>query len=164
MVFMGLFSGFAYRFFAGAKMEDILAGYSFMAILAIGQAFPIIAHGIDLSVGTNVGLGAMILFDLNVIFELPGWGAIPIAIAACALAGALNGLLVTLLRLQPFVATLATFAAYRGGVYAISGRQLYPALATQSIRDPSIRSLESYVDVGRWIGLARLAELPSIPW
>ena len=144
-------------------MEDILAGYSFMAILAIGQAFPIIARGIDLSVGSNVGLGAMVLFDLNMIFELPGYAAIPLAIAACTLAGALNGLLVTQLKLQPFVATLATLAAYRGGVYAISGRQLYPELATRSIRDPWIRSLESYVDVGRWIGLAQLVKLPSIP-
>jgi ribose/xylose/arabinose/galactoside ABC-type transport system permease subunit len=158
-----LFSAFARRFLTSANIEDILAGYSFMAILAIGQAFPIIARGVDLSVGSNVGLGAMILFDLNVIFAVPGWAAIPIAIAVCALAGALNGLLVTVLRLQPFVATLATLAAYRGGVYAISGRQLYPAFATQSIRDPWIRSLEAYVDLGRWIDLARVVKLPSIP-
>jgi ribose/xylose/arabinose/galactoside ABC-type transport system permease subunit len=154
---------FSRRFLSAANIEDILSGYSFMAILAIGQAFPIIARGVDLSVGSNVGLGAMVLFDLNMIFGLPGYAAIPMAIAVCALAGTLNGLLVTLLKLQPFVATLATLAAYRGGVYAISGRQLYPELATQSIRDPWIRSLDAYVDVGRWIGLARLVKLPSLP-
>jgi ribose/xylose/arabinose/galactoside ABC-type transport system permease subunit len=158
-----LFSIFARRFLSASNVEDILAGYSFMAILAIGQTFPIIAHGLDLSIGSNVGLGAMVLFDLAMIFHLPGYVAIPVAVAACALAGALNGLLVTQLKLQPFVATLATLAAYRGGVYAISGRQLYPELATQAIRDPWIQSLETYVDIGRWIGLGRMVRIPSIP-
>ena len=163
IVLFALFSVFARQFLSAANIEDLLAGYSFMAILAIGQAFPIIARGVDLSVGSNVGLGAMILFDLNAIFGVPGYAAIPLAIAACALAGALNGLLVTLLRLQPFVATLATLAAYRGGVYAISGRQLYPEFAMHSIRDPWIHSLEAYVDVGRSLGLGRLMKFPSIP-
>ena len=67
-VLFALFSLFTRRFFSAANIEDILAGYSFMAILTIGQAFPIIARGIDLSVGSNVALGAMILFDLNMIF------------------------------------------------------------------------------------------------
>jgi ribose/xylose/arabinose/galactoside ABC-type transport system permease subunit len=162
-VLFALFSIFAHSFFSASNIEDILAGYSFMAILAVGQAFPIIARGLDLSIGSNVGLGAMVLFDLNMVFQLPGYAAIPVAIATCAVAGALNGLLVTQFRLQPFVATLATLAAYRGGVYAISGRQLYPELATQSIRDPWIISLETYFDIGRWLGLARLVKLPSIP-
>jgi ribose/xylose/arabinose/galactoside ABC-type transport system permease subunit len=60
IVLFSLFSVFARRFLSAANIEDLLAGYSFMAILAIGQAFPIIARGVDLSVGSNVGLGAMI--------------------------------------------------------------------------------------------------------
>ena len=42
-----------------------MAGYSFMAILAIGQAFPILLRGIDLSVGAIVALVGMVVFDLR---------------------------------------------------------------------------------------------------
>ena len=59
------------------------------------------------------------------------------------------------LRLQPFIATLATLAAYRGLVFAISGRQLVPALSTTPITDPWIVGLETYFDVGAALGLAR---------
>lgn len=162
-VLFAFFSVFAHRFLTASNMEDILADYSFIAILAIGQAFPIIARGIDLSVGSNVALGAMIIFDLVMIFHVPGYAAILGGIAASTLAGALNGLLVTRLNLQPFVATLATLAAYRGGVYALSGRQIFPELATKSIRDPWIHMIDTYFDLGRTLGLPRMIGLPSIP-
>ncbi len=158
-----LFSLFAHRFFSASNIEDILAGYSFVAILAVGQTFPILARGIDLSVGSNVALGAMAVFDLNMVLGVPGYVAVPLGILVCTLAGTLNGLLVTQLKLQPFVATLATLAGYRGTVYAISGRKLIPELATKSIRDPSIRALDSYADFGGWLGLDHLVRLPWIP-
>ncbi|THD46304.1 MAG: ABC transporter permease [Bradyrhizobium sp.] len=167
ILFLALFAFFSFftrRFFSAPNIEDILSGYSFMAILAVGQAFPIMTRGLDLSIGSNVGLGAMILFDLDKVFHLPGWASIPISVTACALAGCVNGLLVTQLKLQPFVATLATLAAFRGTVYAVSGRQLYPELATQSVKDPWIRSLEGFLDIGHLTGLSRFVRLPSLPF
>jgi ribose/xylose/arabinose/galactoside ABC-type transport system permease subunit len=157
------FSVFASRFFTASNVEDILADYSFIAILGVGQAFPIIARGIDLSIGSNVALGAMIIFDLIMVFHIPGYAAIPAGIAVCAAAGTLNGLLVTQLNLQPFVATLATLAAFRGCVYAISGRQIFPELATKPIRDPWIHMIDTYIDVGGRLGLTRIVKLPWIP-
>ena len=74
------------------------------------------------------------------------------------LAGALNGVLIVYLRLQPFIATLATLAAYRGLVYAISGRQLVPGLTTTPITDKWITGLETYFDLGGWLGLSKLIE------
>ena len=161
-----LYAGFSFlspRFNTAANIENLLSGYSFMAVLAIGESLPILTRGIDLSIGSIVALGGMLLFDLSMIFGVPGWLALPAALAATTLAGAINGLLITRLRLPPFVATLATLAAYRGGVYAISGRQLYPELGTQAIQDPWLLSAETYLDVGAATGLDQLLAVPQVP-
>lgn len=105
----------------------------------------------------------MVVFDLSLIFGMPGYGIIPLALVAGTLAGALNGVLIVYLRLQPFIATLATLAAYRGLTYTISGRQLVPGLSTTPIRDPWITGIETYFDVGGWLGLSRLANMPWVP-
>jgi ribose/xylose/arabinose/galactoside ABC-type transport system permease subunit len=94
---------------------------------------------------------------------LPGYVIVPVAILATTLAGALNGFLITRLRLQPFVATLATLAAYRGIVYAISGRQHFPEIGTKAIRDPFLLGFESYLDLGGVTHLERFLHLPFVP-
>jgi ribose/xylose/arabinose/galactoside ABC-type transport system permease subunit len=94
---------------------------------------------------------------------LPGYLVIPLALLVATSAGALNGILVVFLRLPPFIATLATLAAYRGLVYSISGRQLVPSLSTTPIRDPWITGLETYVDVGAFTGLSNFVRMPWFP-
>lgn len=158
-----VFSLFAPRFASAGNIENLMSGFSFLAILAIGQAFPILVRGIDLSTGAIVALAGMVAFDLSLIFGLPGYVVIPLALLAATAAGALNGALVVLLRLPPFIATLATLAAYRGLVYSISGRQLVPSLSTTPIRDPWITGLESYVDIGTLTGLSSFVRMPWIP-
>jgi ribose/xylose/arabinose/galactoside ABC-type transport system permease subunit len=74
-----------------------------------------------------------------------------------------NGALIVFLRLQPFIATLATLAAYRGLIYAISGRQLVPGLTTTPIRDPWIVGIETYFDVGGRLGVSKLLPTPWFP-
>ena len=152
-----VFSFLSPSFNTASNIENILSGYSFMAILAIGEALPILTSGIDLSIGSIVALGGMLLFDLSIIFAVPGWIAIPTVLVATTLAGALNGLLITRLRLAPFVATLATLAAYRGGVYAIS------RAGHAGHRGPWLRGAETYLDVGDLTGLDPLFPVPQIP-
>jgi ribose/xylose/arabinose/galactoside ABC-type transport system permease subunit len=158
-----VFSSLSPRFNNATNIENILSGYSFMAILAIGESLPILTRGIDLSIGSIVALGGMLLFDLSIVLAVPGWIAIPLALGATTLAGAINGLLITRLRLPPFVATLATLAAYRGAVYSISGRQLYPELGTRAIQDPWLLGAETYFDVGGLTHLDQLIAVPQIP-
>lgn len=157
------FCVFAPRFATASNMESLLAGYSFIAILAIGQAFPILLRGIDLSIGAIVALAGMVTFDLTLIFHLPGYLVVPLAVLAATLAGALNGLMIVYLRLQPFIATLATLAAYRGLVFSISGRQRVPELSTTPITDPWITGLEDYFDIGTALGLSDVIQLPAFP-
>lgn len=154
------FAAFAPRFATSGNVENLMAGYSFVAILAMGQAFPILLRGIDLSIGVNLALVAMVVFDLSLIFGMPGWAILPLALLTGAATGALNGLMIVTLRLQPFIVTLATLAGYRGLVYAISGRQLVPDLSTRAITDPWITGIETYFNVGAWLGLPR----GWLPW
>ena len=157
------FSMFAPRFATPGNFENLLAGFSFVAILAMGQAFPLLVRGIDLSIGAMVALVGMVVFDLSLIFGVSGYLILPLAILTGILAGLLNGALIVFLRLQPFIATLATLAAYRGLVYAISGRQLVPGLTTTPITDRWITGIETYYDVGGMLGISGLVNLPWIP-
>jgi ribose/xylose/arabinose/galactoside ABC-type transport system permease subunit len=157
------FSFTAPRFATPSNMENLMSGFSFVAILAIGQAFPLLLRGIDLSVGAIVALAGMVVFDLTLIFAWPGPLVLLAALAVATLAGLLNGVLVVHLRLQPFIATLSTLAAYRGLVYSISGRQLVPGLSTTPIRDPWITGLESYLDLGSVLGISDWITLPWFP-
>ena len=70
---------------------------------------------------------------------------VPVMLAAATAAGAVNGLLIVFVRLQPFIATLATMAAYRGLTYAISGRQIYPELATSAIHDRFLLGFDDFL-------------------
>jgi ribose/xylose/arabinose/galactoside ABC-type transport system permease subunit len=166
-VFFGLvfafFCAVAPRFASASNIENLMAGYAFIAIVAMGQGFTILVRGIDLSVGAIVALAGMVAFDASLLLHLPGWAVLLLALMAATLAGAVNGLLVVGLRLQPFIATLATLAAYRGLVFAISGRQRVPELSTTPITDPWITGLETYVDVGSALGLQDPLPLPAIP-
>src|SRR5581483_11273128 len=160
---ISLFSLVAPRFATTSNMENLMGGFSFIAILAMGDAFPILTRGIDLSIGAIVALVGMVVFDLSLIFHVPGYVILAVALAVGALAGALNGLLIVGLRLQPFIATLATLATYRGVVYAISGRQLVPGLTTTPIADPWITGLETYFDIGGALGTDDFLPLPWFP-
>jgi ribose/xylose/arabinose/galactoside ABC-type transport system permease subunit len=157
---VAFFCIFAPRFATASNFENLLAGYSFVAIVAIGQTFPILLRGIDLSVGAIVALAGMVMFDASLIALLPGWLAMLLGLATATLAGALNGWLVVGLRLQPFIATLATLAAYRGLVYALSGRQWVPELSTTPLTDPWIVGLETYFELGQ---LTEEVAMPAIP-
>jgi len=154
------FGVFAPRFATASNVENLMGGFSFVAILAMGQAFPILTRGIDLSIGSIVALVAMVVFDLSLILQVPGYLIIPLALVVGTAAGAVNGLLIVWVRLQPFIATLATLATYRGIVYAISGRQLVPGLSTTPIKDKWITGLENYFDLGGLSGLSKLIQMP----
>ena len=145
LVTVAVFSLVSETFRTTGNFETILLGFSHMGILAIGQAFPILLGGIDLSVGSILALSGMIAFDGFLVFGLPGQVVVPIMLLAATAAGMLNGLLIVTCRLQPFIATLATMAAYRGVTYAISGRQLFPQLATKSIDDDFLTGFDNYI-------------------
>jgi ribose transport system permease protein len=113
---------FESTFLTWTNITQVLRALSFVAIMAIGQAVVIITGGIDLSVGSILGLSAVVsavLLNQNFsIFTstLAGLGAG----LAC---GAVNGALVTEAKLPPFIATLGMMSVARGLAFAITGGQ-----------------------------------------
>ncbi|MBM7494608.1 ribose transport system permease protein [Micromonospora luteifusca] len=108
-------------FLTADNLFNIGAQTAVIAIIATAQTMVIITKGIDLSVGSIAALagvaGAMVVRDLG--FSL--WAATIVAIGVGALAGLLNGLLVTVARIPPFIATLGTMSVGRGLVFIVSG-------------------------------------------
>lgn len=82
-------------------------------IVAIGLTYVIMTGGIDLSVGSTAALSAVIGADL-MQRGMPAILAVLAALAVGAVAGLVNGLLVTRVQLAPFIVTLGTMTFYRG--------------------------------------------------
>jgi ribose transport system permease protein len=98
-----------------------------IAILALGQTFVIVSGGIDLSVGSVLGLAGIVFGWATAVVNLPLPVALALGIGAGALAGLVNGLLITLGNLPPFIATLAMLSAASGLALVISdGQPLNP--------------------------------------
>lgn len=101
-------------FFSVRNFLNILDQVTVIGIIAVGMTFVILLGGIDLSVGSVLALAMMVLGFLNVEAGLPMGAAIPLAIAAAALAGLISGLLITEFKVPPFIATLAMMSIARG--------------------------------------------------
>ena len=91
-----------------------------VGLIALPMTFVIITGGIDLSVGSVVGLSAIALGYGWKNLGLPLPEAIVFAISLGALCGFLNGLLITRLKVPPLITTIATLALYRGFAEGVS--------------------------------------------
>ena len=91
-----------------------------VALVALPMTLIIITGGIDLSVGSTMGLCAIILGVAWHNVGLPLEAAIVVALLVGILCGLFNGLLITRIGLPPLITTLATFALYRGLAEGIS--------------------------------------------
>jgi ribose transport system permease protein len=94
-----------------------------IAILAFGQTFVIVSGGIDLSVGSVLGLSGIVFGWATAVAGQPLAVALALGLGAGAAAGLTNGLLITLGNLPPFIATLAMLSAARGLALVISNGQ-----------------------------------------
>ncbi|MYZ47037.1 ABC transporter permease [Propylenella binzhouense] len=96
---------------------NVMRGTSMVGIVAIGMTYVILNRGIDLSVGSIVGVAAILSAGLAE-YGVLGWVIAPVLFAG--LLGLGNGLLITQLKLQPFIATLGMMIFARGLVYVYS--------------------------------------------
>ncbi len=103
--------------------RDMLRHISVFAILACGMTLVIITAGIDLSVGSLLGLTAVIFSLFTLQKAWPPWTALPVCLAIGAVLGALSGGLVGRFKIQPFIATLAMMVFARGMAKWVSGGQ-----------------------------------------
>src|SRR4051812_42136056 len=101
------------NFLSAYNLQNIIRWTSLFGIIAIGVTFPIITGGIDLSIGSVIGLIGCLLPSLLNERGWPLWAALTTVLALSALIGLAHGLLITKLHLQPFVVTLCGLLAYR---------------------------------------------------
>ena len=110
------------RFFSADNLENVVQRTSLFGILGIGAALTIVTGGIDLSIGAVVGLAATLL-PMMIEAGVPAPAAVLGVLGVGALLGAIHGLLITRVGLQPFVVTLCGLLVYRGVARQISGDQ-----------------------------------------
>ncbi len=101
-------------FLSSGNLSDVLLQQTEIGIIALAMTFVIIGAGIDLSVGSVLALSTCIGALMLTTWNQPIIVAIGAALLAGALVGALNGFIITRIRLQPFVMTLAAMIGVRG--------------------------------------------------
>ena len=111
------------RFYSAFNLSLILQQVSIIGILAAAQSLIILTAGIDLSVAAIMILMSVIMGKLSVDLGVPAILAIPIGLIGGMLAGALNGWLVTRVKLPPFIATLGTWNVFFALNLWLSGAQ-----------------------------------------
>lgn len=128
-------------FFKIGTHRDALRQISVYGCLACGLTLVILSGGIDLAVGSILGLTAVFFALVTIHWGWSPWIGIPATLLVGAAAGAVSGALVAWGRLQPFIATLAVMVSARGLAKLIShGEKVSTALPTA---DGNVK----YVDV-----------------
>ena len=100
------------RFFAPANLSLVLDQVSVIGTVAIAQTLIILTAGIDLSVGAGMILASMVMAQTAFHNGFPAALALLAGLVAALAAGALNGFLVTRVKLPPFIATLGTLNVF----------------------------------------------------
>lgn len=135
------------KFLTTANLLNVFRQTSINAIIAAGMTFVILTSGIDLSVGSILGFsGAVAAKMLSSGVNI--WLSLLAAIFIGAIAGMLNGIIITKGRVQPFIATLSIMILLRGSTMVLtSGKPIAIPAATVS-------------SVFRWIGTGSVGAIP----
>ncbi|HBB31924.1 MAG TPA: ribose ABC transporter permease [Cyanobacteria bacterium UBA8803] len=114
-----VFSLVSPSFLSPGNLINVIRQASINIVLATGMTFVILTGGIDLSVGSILGVTAVVAVLVSLI---PGVGllAIPAALLAGLGLGLLNGSLIAYLGLPPFIVTLGSYTALRGVAYLVA--------------------------------------------
>ena len=138
------------RFFTGQNLGIVLQQAAVNTVLAAGMTFVILTGGIDLSVGSILAAAAMAGLTLSKLPEL-GMLWLPAALVTGLGFGLVNGALIALLRLPPFIVTLGSLTAVRGLARLLG--------ADTTVFNPSI----PYAFIGNG-SLTLVPGVASIPW
>lgn len=134
-------------FFSSRNLLNIGMGVAILGVLAISQTSVIVSGGLDISVGSIVGLTTVATAMTIQGTESAGLG-LAAGIALGAVAGLVNGLLITYGRINAVIVTLGTMAIFRGIAFILSDGQ----------------SISIFDSTFRWIGIGRVLGLPVPIW
>ncbi len=114
-----LFSVLSPNFLTPGNIVNIFRQASVNIVLATGMTFVILTGGIDLSVGSILAVSAVASLIVSLIPGL-GWAAVIAGLLTGLALGLLNGALIALLDVPPFIVTLGSLTALRGGAFLIA--------------------------------------------
>jgi rhamnose transport system permease protein len=116
-----------HHFLDSTSIQQLLSGAALIALLGVGETLVIVTRNVDLSVGSVLGLSAYIVGDLFKYHHIPVWSGFVIGTLIGVVAGALNGFIVTVMRVPSLVVTLGMLYVIRGidGVI-VSGDRIDP--------------------------------------
>lgn len=110
-------------FLTPTNLDSLGRQVSIYAIIAAGQLLVILTGGIDLAVGSVVGLTGIVV--AQAVYQTTGGGSVVLGVVVALLAGAVSGLvtglLVAFLRIPPFIASLGMMGIARGVALLLSG-------------------------------------------
>ncbi len=115
-----VFSLLTSSYYQPANLIDIMLQSAINAVIAVGMTLVIITRGIDLSVGSIVGLSSMVASD---VMNHNLFAGIAAGLAVGLMCGALNGILIAKLKLPDFIVTLGTLSVYRGAALIYTNGQ-----------------------------------------
>ena len=110
-------------FMTSGNWLNVARQASLTAILGVGMTFVILTGGIDLSAGSMVALSSVIG---ALMIDKHGWGmweAVLLMLGVGALLGMINGLIITIGKIPPFIVTLGTMQIYRGAASQLTAGQ-----------------------------------------
>lgn len=138
-IYFGLSSPF---FFTTDNVLIIGATAAPLGIMALAQTFLIVSGGIDVSVGSVVAI-TTVAAGLLIQGGMDFWPAAGLAVLVGAGVGAINAILVVVLTINPFIATLGTLSVFQGLAFAVTGGK------TIVVDDPTL----AYIGIGTLFGL-----------
>lgn len=121
-LFFAFLTGSPERYLSVTNLRVVLAQTVIVALGAIGMTMIIVSAGIDLSVGAVIALTSVVT-ALALRDGWTPWLAVAAGIVAGGIAGVLNGLAITMLRVVPFIATLGMLGVARGFAKYLADQQ-----------------------------------------
>ena len=137
--------------FSGQNILNLLRSMSKYLLIGIAQSYILITGNIDLSIGTMVGMSAMISATLMTHGINPVF-AMLVALLACLATGVVNGYLVGKFKLPPFIATLGTMFVTRGVAYMVNGNRNTDAIAT-GVGKETADKFQNFFYYGKTLGV-----------
>jgi erythritol transport system permease protein len=159
IVIVLIFTALSDTYLTGSNLITMTRHVAINAILALGMLLVILTGGIDLSVGSIVGLSGIVagvllegwqLDSFDTILYPQVWAVIVISLAVGTVVGGINGLLITRFNVAPFIATLGMLYVARGVALLISNGSTYPRLGGS----PELGNTGfSFLGIGRLLGV-----------
>ncbi len=137
--------------FSGQNVMNLLRSMSKYLLIGVGQSYLLITGNIDLSIGSMVGMSAMISATMMTMGISP-IAAMLAALFCCLCCGVVNGFLVGKFKLPPFIATLGTMFVTRGAAYMVNNNRNTDAIAT-GIGKEAGDSFQNFFYYGKTFGI-----------